>query len=393
MPSNLSRLLSRLYSSLATILVAALLGAATLAAWHFYQEERLRAQLAAEGQHVTVQLARTDRHPRQVWDALGNFVYVGFQHQGRPYEVRCVSPTRWLAAGDQLALRYHPGLDVFGQLRAAPLARRNPGVSRLINWSALPDFSPETRALLLFVLAAGALFFVGSGLLAALPGLGWLSALARPVGAVVLGAGAVFFTYDAAQYYRYAAALQRDGQPLTVAVLRAEEHADRQTTQSYNFHTYTYTATFRHGGREREVAIEEADYARLRDSAGARLAVRYEPTRDDFIAADYSPARSYLLLPLFFWGLLGWALWPAAAGRAAGAPVNSYSDETCGLNSCQARRNPCAGPLSGQANPIGWVRAPAKQHRAWLTRTALAFGKQAAAPGVSGFVTSPKAVF
>ncbi len=314
MRSNLLRRLGRLYSSLATLVVAALLGAATVAAWHFYQQEHLRAQLMAEGQPVTVRVERTDRQSRQAWDALGNFVYVGFRYQGRPYEVRCTSPTRWLAAGDQLALRYLAGPDVFGQPRVAPPVRRQPGVSRLINWSALPDFTPETLALLLVALAAGALFFVGSGLLASLTGWRVFSALARPVGVVVLGAGAVFFTYDTAQYYRYAAALRRDGQPLTVAVLRAEQHADRQTTRSssYNLRTYTYTATFRHHGQAREVAIEQADYARL-TAGDPRLAVRYDAARDDFIAEGYSPRWLPVLLPLFFGGLLAWVLWPAAA--------------------------------------------------------------------------------
>lgn len=106
-----------------------------------------------------------------MWDGFGNYVYAGFQYQGRPYEVRCASsPTRWLSAGERLELRYLAGPNVFGQPRAAPLVRWQPGVSRLINWSALPDFTPETLALLLVALAAGALFSVGSRLLAALTG-------------------------------------------------------------------------------------------------------------------------------------------------------------------------------------------------------------------------------
>lgn len=84
MPSTLLHRLGRLYSSFATLVVAALLVVAVVAAWHFYQEERLRARLMAEGQPVTVQIARTDRRPRQVWDGFGNYVYAGFQYQGRP---------------------------------------------------------------------------------------------------------------------------------------------------------------------------------------------------------------------------------------------------------------------------------------------------------------------
>ncbi len=317
---QLLRLLRGAYSAFMGLVVAALLAGATLAAWHFYQEERLRAQLEAAGEPVTVQLTGTDRHPRQVWDALGAFVYVGFRYQGRPCEARCAAPARWLAAGDRLALLHLPGRDVFGPPRAAPPTRRHPGVSRLINWSALPDFTPQTLALLLFVLAAGALFFVGSGLLASLTGWRGFSALARPVGAAVLGAGAVFFTYDAAQYYRYAAALARDGRPLAVAVLRAERHEERPTTRSYGLHAFTYTATFRYGGQAREVAIEAADYDRL-TAGDRRLAVRYEPTRDDFMADGYAPGWAALVPALFCWGLLGWALWPAGARRPAGPPA------------------------------------------------------------------------
>ena len=66
MPSTLSCQLGRIYASFATLVVAALLAVAVVAAWHSYQEEHLRACLMAEGQPVTVQIAHRPPPPAGV---------------------------------------------------------------------------------------------------------------------------------------------------------------------------------------------------------------------------------------------------------------------------------------------------------------------------------------
>ncbi len=321
---QLLRLLRSAFSAFIGLFVAAVLGAATLAAWHFYQEERFRGQLAARGEPVTVRIERTDRHHRQAWDALGNFVYVGFRYHGRPYEARCVSDTAWLAAGDRIVLRYLAPGDVFGQLRRPGVRGPNQGASRLLDWSAVPDFSPQTRALIAFVMAAGALFFVAGALLAALPGLGFIRHLAGAVGALALGTTAVFFTYDGVQYYRYVAELKRDSRPLEVAVLHADWHYYDYRMPISNHHRwlpiYVYDATFPFRGQQRTIPVEEADYERLKAGA-TRLAVRYDDARDDFVAANYSPRWGPALFPLLFWLVLGVAFRPGAARAPAVQPA------------------------------------------------------------------------
>ncbi|PJJ48539.1 DUF3592 domain-containing protein [Hymenobacter chitinivorans] len=319
MLQNLFRLLGRVYRLLWTCILVALLSVATLLTWHFYQQEHLAAQLNAGGQPVTVRVERADRAPRALWDGLGNFVYVGFRYQGRPYETRFVNDTLWLSEGDRVTLLYQPRLDVFGQAPVQPVARPDRVVSRLIGWTAVADFTRETKALALFILVSVALFFVGSGLLASLTGLTVIQALARGVLVICLGMGALFFTYNTVQYYRYAAQLQRHGQPMEVTVVDTDRVSHGRRTS-----WYTYQATFRFKGQERVVPIERADFERL-NAQNSRLAVRYDPTLNDFISADYDPGLSELVPPLFLGLLLVLAIRPVrprpvvpAAGGGAG---------------------------------------------------------------------------
>ncbi|UOQ54336.1 hypothetical protein [Hymenobacter cellulosivorans] len=322
MLQNLFRWLGRLYSLLWTFIFVALLSVAAVLTWHFYQQEHLESQLRAGGQPVTVRVQQADRAPRAVWDGLGNFVYLGFTYHNQPYETRFVNDTLWLSEGDQVTLLYQPQLDVFGQVPSQQVSRPDRVVSRLIRWSAVPDFTKETKALALFGLVMVGLFFVGSGLLASLTGLTFIRTLARGVLVICLGAGALFFTYNTAQYYRYAAQLKATGQPLEVAVLDA-----RQVSHGKRTNWYTYEASFRFKGQERVIPIEEADYEQLR-APNSRLAVRYEPTLNDFIAANYDPGIAELAPPLFLWLLLGLTIWPERSrpatepgARAAAGPI------------------------------------------------------------------------
>ncbi|UOQ73555.1 hypothetical protein [Hymenobacter cellulosilyticus] len=179
MLQNLFRLLGRLYSLLWTCIFVALLSVAAVLTWHFYQQEHLESQLRAAGQPVTVQVEQVEREPRALWDGLGNFAYLSFRYQGRPYETRFVNDTLWLSEGDRVTLLYHPELDVFGQAPPQQVSSPDRVVSRLIRWTPVADFTQESKALVLFVLVVMALFFVGSGLLASLTGLAIIRTLAR----------------------------------------------------------------------------------------------------------------------------------------------------------------------------------------------------------------------
>jgi hypothetical protein len=292
------RFLGSLYELVWGFLLTALLGVAVMVTWHFYQEEVFQTQLRSQGEPVTVQINRADRTPRALWDMLGNAVYIGFTHHNQSYETRYLSDTLWLSEGDRVTLLYHQQSDRFGQLQQAPIAHDTRVVSRLINWSAVADFSRETKALALFVLLVLALFFVGSGVLVRLTGLTFIQTIARALFVTGLGVMALFLTYDAFQYYQYGTLLKRNGQRTEVRVVDTD-----RLSHGRKYHWYTYQATFPFKNQQRVVAITEADYGRL--NAGAtQLAVLYDPSLNDFITADYSLSFSQVGAALFFWLIL-----------------------------------------------------------------------------------------
>jgi hypothetical protein len=308
------RFLGRLYEVFWMLLLTALLSVAAVVTWHFYQQEQFQNQLKRQGRPVTVQIEHTDRKPRAIWDALGNAVYIGFTYQQRPYEARCISDTVWLSEGEPITLLYHPQLDRFGQLQQVQASAQTRVASRLINWTVATKFDQETKALGLFLLIASTLFFVGSGVLVYLTGLTFIRVIARSVLLVGLGAAGVFFTYDTIAYYRYAAQLKRNGQRMEVVVHDTDRHTHGRKTS-----WHTYDATFRFNNQDRVVAIDEADYNRL-NTKDQRLAVRYEAALDDFIAVDYPPRLSQVVMPLFFWLLFVLLIRPTPVRQSAPQP-------------------------------------------------------------------------
>ncbi|MDF7814834.1 hypothetical protein [Hymenobacter sp. YC55] len=308
------RFLGNLYTLVWGFLLTALLGVAVLVAWHFYQEEVFQTQLRSQGEPVTVQVNRADRTHRALWDVLGTAVYIGFTHHNRAYETRYVSDTLWLSEGDRVTLLYHPPSDRFGQLQRAPTTPDTRVVSRLIDWSVLADFSRESKSLGLLVLLALALFFVGGGLVVRVTGLTFIQTIARALLVVVMGAMALFISYDAYQYYQYGSQLKRNGQRMDVTVMDTD-----RLSHGRKYHWYTYQATFLFKNQQRVVAITEAEYGRL--NAGAtQLAVLYDPTPNDFVAADYSLSISPVGAALFCWLMLFLLLRPTPAKPAAVQP-------------------------------------------------------------------------
>ena len=186
-----------------------------------------------------------------------------------------------------MKLLYNPQTDAFGQPQRMVISSPNRVVSRLIDWTIIKGFKRENQLLGGLILAAMALFF---------------QRVAGTVFMIGLGASAVFLTYDTIQYYRYFDSLRTNGQPMDVVVLDTDRHIHGRGHKGSG-HWYTYDATFRYNGQERVIAIDEADYDRLK-SGDTRLRVLHNAAQNDFTAVDYSAGFSQLLLPVFFWFLL-----------------------------------------------------------------------------------------
>lgn len=306
---NILRWLRQLYSLFWMLVLSALLGVAIYFAWHWYQDERLLSQLRSNGQLVTVTIDEADEAPRTFRDewSIQDVVYLRFAHERQRYETRFVEDTLRPRVGDRVTLLYNPELNLFGKQppRATTETRV---VSRLVNWTRSIPFSAETRALVLLVMTAVALFFVGGGLLAPLLGLTIIQSISRTILFVGLAGIALFAAYEAVEYYRYVDRLQRNGRPMEVVVLSTYDtpHGKR----SYGRY-YTYEATFRFNNQERVIAIEKEDFERL-NSQNARLTVLYDPELNDFIVTNYSLFNWDALGPLIFslmviFGVFLWA--------------------------------------------------------------------------------------
>lgn len=319
------QLLRRLYHGFWLLVIIVILGFATVFMGHLYQQERFQTQLQTEGRPVTVRVQHTDRHDRVIWDKLNNVVYAGFTYRNRPYDVRCLTTTGWLSPGDTLSLLYHAPTDTFGQryttLRSVPLQ----GASRLIGWTSARDVSPEWLALGAFITTALVLFVVIMGLIVRLTGFTGAQTLAQIVLTLFLGAMALFFSYDTWQYYQYADQVSEHGQPTTVRVTGVDRHRARGSTHKRSlWERYHYEATFLFRGQPRRIAIDADDYDRL--AAGdTRLDVRYDSTVDDFIAVNYSPDSSKLIVALVLWvlfaGFLGTTVKSVSATQQPAPPV------------------------------------------------------------------------
>ena len=312
------RWLRQLYALFWQLVLSVLLGGGAYLAWYAYQDERQLRQLGADGRLVTVRVDAADPAPRALRDhlPLRDVVYLQFAHATRRYETRFVADTSRPQAGDQVRLLYSPALGRFGQPppRATTKVR---GESRLINWTGSLPLTAETKALALFVTLAVALFFMGGGLLTPLLGHTLLHAVSRGILFVGLAGLALFSAYEALEYYHYVARLQRNGRPLTVAVLttRAVAHGKRTPR-------HTYEATFRFRNQERVVAIERVDFKRL-SPQDSRLTLLYDVELNDFIVTNFSHISSDSVLGRLLFNLaviVGGLLWlRTRRGRPAAA--------------------------------------------------------------------------
>lgn len=309
---DLFNFLGRLYNLVVSLILMALLAGATWLMWHFYQEEKLQNLFLEEGQRVQVQITEVDLAQRSWRDVFGNATYIKFPYQQKTYETRYGMDSAWVGTGDRVNLLYHPGRDEFRQ----PHTERKPDrtVSRLVRWSSVNDFSLENKLLAGVLVLATALFFVASGaIVSLLPGLTFIQAIARMVLVVVLGVVAVFFSYDAAAYYRYYQHVKTNGRPLEVTVLETDRHRIGRSTRRSAFKSYRYDATCRFGKGKRTIPITEDEYEILKPND--RLTVLYDESLDDSMSATYPGNYWLYAAPVFFWILFLFFGWRALFGK------------------------------------------------------------------------------
>ncbi|MFD1144170.1 hypothetical protein ACFQ4C_23800 [Larkinella insperata] len=306
MLQDLFHFLGRLYSRLVSVILIALLAGATWLLAYFYQEEKLQNLFLKEGQFVQVQVADVDLAQRSWRDAFSNTSYITFPYQQKTYQTRYVMDSVWVGAGDRVQLLYHPGRDAFRQ----PHGERKPDrtVSRLVRWSLVNDFSTEYKLLGGVLVLATFLFFLASGLVVSLfPGLTFLRTIARLVLVVVLGAVAVFFTYDAIAYHRYYQRIKTNGRPLEVTVLETDRQRIGRSNRRSVLKSYRYNATCRFEKGKRTIPITEDEYETLKPND--RLTVLYDESLDDSMSARYSGNKLDYVAPVFFWILFLVFLW------------------------------------------------------------------------------------
>jgi hypothetical protein len=130
---------------------------------------------------------------RQTWrDELHNVTYLSFHYHRQPYTARFVADTFRVGEGEPVSLLYHPGLDAFRQPPPPIRLRAEPGTSRLIGWSVIDAWRPESIGLD-FVRGASIVFFVfSSGTVGVITGRVLLPGVGYPL-LVVLLLGAPLF--------------------------------------------------------------------------------------------------------------------------------------------------------------------------------------------------------
>ncbi|MGA0559897.1 hypothetical protein ACO2Q8_24765 [Larkinella sp. VNQ87] len=302
---DLFTFLGRLYRLVASLVLIAILAVAAWLLGYFYQEEHTQNRFLREGRPIEVRLATAELEQRSWRDAFGNVAYVTFPYHQKTYMTRYVMDTAWVGSGDRVRLLYHPELDEFRQQHAEPKPDRS--TSRLIRWSSASDFSTENKLLAGLLVVITSLFFFAGGFIVSLTGWTFLQSVARLVLVVVLFGVAVFFSYDAVEYFRYYGKLKASGQPMDVPVLKTDRHRVGRSTRSTVFKSYTYQATCRFPQGERTIPITEDDYETVKPTD--RLAVLYNAGQDDAMSATYPGDYWTLVVPVFFWllfGVVGW---------------------------------------------------------------------------------------
>ncbi|ADB38033.1 hypothetical protein [Spirosoma linguale] len=288
--------LGRLYSFVASVVVALLLGVATWGMWHYYRDVYVQDEFLKKGVATTVLVTQAEPQQRSWQDLFSNSTYLTVGYKGKAYSCRYVMDSGYVDTGDRVKLLYHSEYDAFRQAHAVLTFNESNRKSRLIGWSSIRDFTPLHRLLLLCLLLSAASFFFISGLVVCILPIPFLQTIARFILVVALGCAAVFYTYDIITYFRYYQQLKTAGHAISVPVL-----STNRTTHGRKYSWYEYEATIQHRGRERVIPISEDEFDKA--TPASSMMVRYNASVDDLMSVGYTPTYGLMVVPLFF-GLL-----------------------------------------------------------------------------------------
>ncbi|UFH53293.1 hypothetical protein [Spirosoma sp. KNUC1025] len=314
--------LGRIYSFVMSLIVAAILGVITWAAWVYYQDALLQKQFMQEGQRISVLVDQGEQKQRSWRDVLGNSTYLTFQYKGKAYTTRFVMDSGYVGSGDRVQLLYHPAHDAFRQPRNELRYDHSNRKSRLVQWTTVRSFTTENKWLFLCLVLTTATFFLLTGIIVTILPIGFLQTIARLVLTVELLIATVFFTYDTYQYFQYYNHLKTNGHEVAVQVLDTSRRAVGNSSGRNN-HTplYTYEATIQYQQQERVIPISEDDYDTLKPKD--TLKAYYDVSVDDFMSVDYPPNYWLIFVPVFF-GFISILLLRSSLERKPQKQENAY---------------------------------------------------------------------
>jgi hypothetical protein len=271
--------------------------------WHGYQNEKRTILFSKEGHPERITIDNTTNE-RKTWkDYLSNSKYIHFTFHNKPYEIRYVQDSGWVGPGTKVTLLYdenrddfmQPGLNTYRE----PIYKK----SKLVDFTVVSLFSPENLWLFFFVVFGLVLIVFVSGVLANLTGLDIISRFMNVLVSCIFIAGAIFITYDAYTYYKYARQVRVDANAVTVPLL------DKYRTMLNNGHSsdgfelfYFYSALVHYNTEDRIIPIGERDYNNV--NKNEPLNALYNSRMDEMVSQNYSPSYSSAFFVAIVWVLL-----------------------------------------------------------------------------------------
>jgi hypothetical protein len=285
------------------LIFAVIIGFLAWGSWQLHENEKLSQQFIVEGQPVIVQVTAADRQSRTWYDQLTNPVYITFNYHNRSYTTRYQPDSGWVSVSDRLALLYHPQLDAFRQPgNRIHFASQNDR-SRLIQFSITNMWSDERKWFILSLSLSTVFVLILLGMLNSMVQLPFLQHLGLFLITGLALCGALYFTYNSWQYYRYYQKIKDNSSQASVTVLSTDYHA-RSKRGNWR---HTYDARVQYGIEKKMIPIEEEDYNKLRPND--QLPVLYNKELNDMMPVNYTPDHSNLLVALFMWCLAIFFTW------------------------------------------------------------------------------------
>jgi hypothetical protein len=287
------------------LFLTVVMGLTAWAFWGLYGEEKLTNQYQQEGEPKMVTVTDFNTVKQRWTDYLGNVEYISFVYNGKMYTARYVQHPTYVSRGDKVALLYHRQMDAFRQPeKQLDFAVTNK--SKLVGWTSVSLFSTEHRWLAACLAVSVAFFFLLVGLLARIPGLGFLTSVGSFVFIVLLLAGVGYVTYNAVVYYRYYHQIKDSGEQVTVQLLNKDRYQliRNNSRTAIRFYGYKASVSFRNG--ERTIPISKHDFETLQK--GSLLTAYYNASADDMMAADYPMDYMVFCFAGIVWLLLLYAM-------------------------------------------------------------------------------------